>query len=271
VTRRACTHALLAGLLALVLAPLLFAVPAFAAKTITISLTASGPKPASTTAAIGDTIKFRNDDATFVHQVANKSTNWRFNSGPMPPGAVVTAGTLTKAGEYDYQGVNLDSFTGKVVVPSATTPTTKPAPSPTKAVSPAPTRSAAAPASPAGASPSPTSAAGVTGPPPLAGGFGTGGAPTPAPSARGPAPNVAPTLAGEETSPPPPPTGGAVAVGTGRLPEPPTRRRYGLPAALAAVAAAGVASLLVRLLLAHPAARAARRGRGRGELQVTVD
>ena len=67
----------------------------------------------------------------------------------------------------------------------------------------------------------------------------------------------------------PQPTGNTVAIGHGRLPEPPTGRRYGLPAALAAVAAAGVASLLVRLLLAHPAAQHAKHARG--NLTVTVD
>jgi len=68
------------------------------------------------------------------------------------------------------------------------------------------------------------------------------------------------------------PSGDVVAVGHGRLPEPPTGRKYGLPAALAAVGVAGVASLLVRLLLAHPAARRAKHAAtGRGDLTVTVD
>ena len=64
------------------------------------------------------------------------------------------------------------------------------------------------------------------------------------------------------------PAGPFVVAAPGRLPSSATARRYGLPAALAAVAAAGVVSLLVRLLLAHPAAR---RARGRGDLTVTVD
>jgi hypothetical protein len=91
------------------------------------------------------------------------------------------------------------------------------------------------------------------------------------PTGSGPAPNVAPTLAGEDV-PTAEPTGDVVAVGHGRLPEPPTGRKYGLPAALAAVAAAGVASLLVRLLLAHPAARRAKHAAGRGgDVAVTID
>ncbi|MDT7570923.1 MAG: hypothetical protein QOE05_1097 [Actinomycetota bacterium] len=262
--RRLSPYALLGVLMALALTPFLGVSPAYAARTITISLTPDGPKPASVTAAIGDTIQFKNDDATFVHDVGAASSNWpnpNFDSGPMPPGAVYSAGKLTKAGTYLYEGKNLDSFSGKVVVPAGSSPA--PAKSPT--AKPAPSKSAAPASSPA-ASPSPTGGAGNIGPPPLAGGV----IPPPSPLAGGPAPNVAPTLAGEEV-PSAEPSGDAVAVGHGRLPEPPTGRKYGLPAALAAVGVAGVVSLLVRLLLAHPAARAAKHAAGRGDLTVTVD
>ncbi|MDX6198820.1 MAG: hypothetical protein QOJ79_1971 [Actinomycetota bacterium] len=262
--RRASPYALLGVLLALALTPLLGVSPAYAARTITISLTADGPKPASVTAAIGDTIHFRNDDATFVHDVGAASNNWptpNFDSGPMPPGATYNAGKLTKAGTYLYEGKNLDSFSGKVVVPSAATPApaTSPTAKPRPSTSAAPQRSAAA-------SPSPTGGTGDLGPPPLAGGV----IPPPSPPAgTGPAPNVAPTLAGEEVPTAEPSGDPAVAVGHGRLPEPPTGRKYGLPAALAAVAVAGVVSLLMRLLLAHPAARGAKQPRG--NLTVTID
>lgn len=274
-TRRASSrglpYAALGLLLALVLLPLLALTPAYAARTITISITANGPQPATTTAAVGDTIVFKNDDATFVHQVANKSANWKFDTGPLAPGAQALAGKLTAAGDYVYQGVNLDSFTGKVTVPASTT-TASPSPAATRSAAPAPSRSST-PTSASSVpteSASPTGGSGVVGPPPLAGGFGTVAVPgSPAPGAGAPAPNVAPTLPGEDVASPLP-SGEAVAVGRGRLPEPPTGRRYGLPAALAAVASVGVASLLVRLLLAHPAARRAKQAR-RGDLQVTVD
>jgi plastocyanin len=265
VTHRAAPYALLGVLLAVVLVPLLGVSPAYAAKTITISLTADGPKPASVTAAIGDTIVFKNDDATFVHDVGAASGNWpkgQFDSGPLPPGGTYDAGKLTKAGTYTYEGKNLDSFTGRVVIPATTaSPKASPTATPTTAKSPTPQRSATA-------SPSPTGGDGNVGPPPLAGGVIT--PPSPPAGAGGPGPNVAPTLAGEEV-PSAQPSGDAVAIGHGRLPEPPTGRKYGLPAALAAVAAAGVASLLVRLLLAHPAARRAKHTRARGDLPVTVD
>ncbi|MCA1720481.1 MAG: hypothetical protein LC779_05015 [Actinobacteria bacterium] len=125
--------------------------------------------------------------------------------------------------------------------------------------SPAPAQSPAASPAPAGASPasSPTGGTGAVGPPLISGEL-----PSAEPSPGGPAPDVAPVLPGTEGEQSPEPTasaGPAVAVSPGRLAEPSTARRYGLPAALAAVAAAGVASLLVRLLLAHPAARGRRR------------
>src|SRR4051794_10729899 len=110
--RRSARHgaiALLGLLVALVLVPLLGSAPAYAAKTVTIEITASGPKPASTTAGVGDTIVFHNADATFVHEVASKSSNWKFDSQPMAPGQRFTVPSkLAKPGVYVYQGVNLD-------------------------------------------------------------------------------------------------------------------------------------------------------------------
>jgi plastocyanin len=270
VTRRAVPTLMLGALLALVLVPLLGIAPASAAaKTITISLTANGPKPASATAAVGDSVVFRNDDQTFVHQVSSASTNWKFDSPPLAPGQTFQAGKLAKAGSYVYRGANLDSFTGKVVVPGGTT--ASPAPAPSRSAGSPPSRSPAASSAPASSAPSPTGGTGQVGPPPLAGGFGTVGAPTPpGASPAGPAPNVAPTLAGEDPVVTAEPSAVAVAIGRGRLPEPPTGRRYGLPAALAAVGTAGVASLLVRLLLAHPAAKRAKHAR-RGDVAATID
>lgn len=247
-TRRAAPYAG-ALLLALGLTALLVA-PARAGRTLTISLTANGPQPAVLTAAAGDTIAFRNDDATFVHQVASSSANWSFDSRPLAPGQVYPAGTLTRSGEYDYRGVNLDSFSGKVVVPGGTTPTPPPPPAPSRSASPAPAPSPSASAAPSAPPASPTDPG--ASPPPLAGSF-PGVSPSPL-AGGAPSPNVAPVLPGVESAAPPP-GGPAVAVARGRLPEPATGRRYGLPAALALVAVLGVGSLLVRLLLAHPAAR----------------
>ncbi len=235
---------------------LLLASPADAARTITISITASGPKPASVTAAVGDTIEFRNDDATFIHQAKSASDNWKFNTGPLAPGAKATAGKLTKPGTYLYEGANLDSFTGKVVVPAPTTGAPAPARSQPSSGG---DDSTPAPASPSpSASPSSTGGSGSAQAPAF-GGFGPGGLPLASPTPGGPAPDVAPVLPGEEpaTAPASPGTPG-IAASPGRLPEASTARAYGLPIALATVAAVGVASLILRLLLAQPAARPRR-------------
>jgi hypothetical protein len=113
----------------------------------------------------------------------------------------------------------------------------------------------------------------------VAGGFGPLGAP-PAPPAGGVAPPPAialPELPGEsaaplpETAPEPEEAAGPLAL-PGRLGAPAGYRGYGLPAALAVVLAAGVASLLVRLLLAEPAARRRARSSMTGPSPVaTVD
>lgn len=272
-TRRSTPYAALGVLLALVLTPLLLATPASAGRTLTISITATGPKPSSAVAAVGDTVRFVNEDATFVHQVRSKSPNWTFDSAPLAPGQSFTAPALAKAGEYVYQGANLDTFTGKVVVPAGTTVT----PTPTRSATPAPSRSAAPGPSPSAPTPSPSPSPAVSGgsgsaPAPFAGGFGSVGIPGgPGGSSGALAPNVAPTLGGAGTAPSAGPSGEVVAVGSGRLPEPPTGRRYGLPAVLAATAALGVGSLLVRLLLAHPAARRPRHAAGRRDPTATVD
>jgi plastocyanin len=264
------SYAAVVVLLLLAAAPLLAGRPALAATTRTISLTTNGPKPADLTAAVGDAIQFRNDDPTFVHSVGSEGNNWSFQCRPLAPGEICKVGTLKKPGTYLYKGINLDSFSGRVVVPGATTsaapsPKASPKPASSPAAHPSPTAQQASPAS----SPATTGGNGTAGGPPIAGGFGSVGAPSPAPPAPGaPAPNVAPVLPGEQL-PSAQPTGPVVVAEPGRLPEPSTARRYGLPAALAAVAAAGVASLLVRLLLAHPAARQARHARSGPA--VTVD
>jgi plastocyanin len=239
---------------------LLGVAPAQAARTVTIELTADGPKPASVTVTAGDTVEFLNTDPTFVHGAQSKSTNWTFDTQPLPPGARARAGTLSKAGTYTYESTNtLEQFSGRVVVPG----TTATAPSPARSAVSTPSRPPASSpaASPGAATPapsaSPTGGSGVVGPPLISGGL-----PSAAPTEGGPAPDVAPVLPGGEGEQSPEPAGSAgpaVAVSPGRLAEPATARRYGLPAALAAVAAAGVVSLLVRLLLAHPAARGRRR------------
>ena len=251
--------AVLLGVVGLTGVALLLASPASAARTITISITAAGPKPASLTAAVGDTIVFQNDDMTFIHQARAASPNWEFNTGPLAPGARVTAGKLSKPGTYLYEGANLDDFTGKVVVPAPTTGA-----SPAPAGSPTTTSGGGSSPKPGSsdapsASPSSTGGSGDADAPSLPG-FGSGGFPLPSAVPGGPAPAIAPVLPGVQ------PSDAAALPGTpgitaspGRLPGSSAARAYGLPVALATVGAVGVGSLIVRLLLAQPAARPRRR------------
>jgi plastocyanin len=284
------------ALSALTVTLLLVATPAWAGRTLTISIGPGGPSPAMLAAMPGDTVLFRNDDPALPHQLRSTSGNWTFDTGPLLPGATATAGTLTGPGEYVYSGATLDSFTGEVVVSGATgnnvTPSQSDAMSPSSSATPTPTPTAtatatptetptasahaAAPQSPPPAAPSRSVSARSSGtitpsalsPPaspttaPLTGAFPdlrAGGTASGLPS--GPAPALAPVPTGAAG------TGGwaaaaaGVPVGSGSLSADERTRRYGLPAVLAGVAAAGIGSLLVRLLLAHPAAYGRSRGR----------
>lgn len=241
----------LAGLLAVLALGLLatvLAAPAGAAKTVTISITADGPKPASATAAVGDTIVFRNDDATFIHQARSASDNWSFDTRPLAPGQSFTVGKLTKPGDYRYAGANLDDFTGRVLVPAASSPS---APAPRPGADPP----SSSPPPGASAAPSPTSTGG-SGAAQAPGFSGLGPLPTPSDTPSPLAPQIAPALPGQ--TPTAAPSQEVVLAQPGRLPSGVTVRAFGLPAALTVVGIAGVASLLVRLLLAQPTARPRR-------------
>ncbi|MCW2723399.1 MAG: hypothetical protein JWN35_320, partial [Frankiales bacterium] len=297
---RAAAYGAVGALSALTVTLLLVATPAWAGRRLTISIGPGGPSPAMLAAMPGDTVLFRNDDPALPHQLRSTSGNWTFDTGPLLPGATATAGTLTGPGEYVYSGATLDSFTGEVVVSGATgnnvtasqsdamspsssaTPTPTPTPTPTATETPTetptPTASAyaAAPQSPPPAAPSRSVSARSSGTitpsalspsaspttVPLTGAFPdlrAGG--TASGLSSGPAPALAPVPTGAAG------TGGwaaaaaGVPVGSGSLSTDERTRRYGLPAVLAGVAAAGIGSLLVRLLLAHPAAYGRSRGR----------
>ena len=256
-----------------------FARPAAASTATVIHVTAGGT-PNDVRATVGTTVTFRNDDATFPHAFQSSSGPWSFSTGTINPGQeYVVPAPLGAAGTYGYVGSGLDGarpgFGGTVTVnenapapvpaPTATTPT-----APNAAASSAPRPSSAAPKpspSAAGAVPAPSASptagparAGGTGvgvPAPLPGFLGGSLGVTPAPVAGGPAPNVAPpVLTGAPGGPAPAaeaPGAGGPAVRGGRLPEPATHREYGLPSVLALLAALGIASLLVRLLLAEAA------------------
>jgi plastocyanin len=252
--------------LAALLGSLLLAAPAQAAEQV-VTITAEGVTPKVLRIAAGDTITFVNEDSSLGYRAKATSDNWDLDSGPvglLPGSSYTHPEPITQAGTYTYRVADGEPHAGSVVLPAANGAT--PAPPPAGS-SPAPSPGSSS--SPAAASPSPdASPEGGTGTAeaPVSGGFGAidtdpppaveGLAPPPAialpdlpdEQAVGPLPETAPELEPEARP-------SVAAALPGRLSSPPTARGYGLPAALAAVLAAGVASLLVRLLLAEPAAR----------------
>lgn len=217
----------------------LLAGPAHAAERV-VRITADGPDPVTLAGVrVGDVITFRNADPTFPHGVGSTSDNWSF-SQTLNPGQEFTTARLPKAGTYTYDEgpAILDDYEGSVVVGSTATARPKPKPS---SASPRPSSTGSSDPTPA---PSSTST-GSAGTPPLVG----GGVPTQTASPTGPPPVSAPEPTESEDP------DGTLALPGGTLPEPPTPREYGLPIAIATVGTAGVASLLVRFLLAHPAGR----------------
>lgn len=282
----------LAVLLLALLGSVALAAPASAAEKV-VEITAEGLRPAQLTIARGDTVVVVNQDEGFRYRVRSTSDNWDFDSGlltPLARGQRYELPPVEEVGTYTFTAFQgEDPFNGAVVLPapSATTPPAAAPASP--GASPRPGATTAPGASPA-ATPSPaaTGGTGAAALPPLAGGFGSTGVLPSAAPVPGQAPAVAPALPGLPTLPGDPAAGpepqtageptpapvGAQAI-AGDLPGAQTPREYGLPAALAAVLAVGVVSLLVRLLLAEPAAQRRVRGLTAGlggpDPVVTVD
>lgn len=233
-----------------------------AARTVDVVLTAA--EPTVVTIAAGDTVRFVNGEQgplapphTVTSTERDGSTPWQFDSGALGPGASAPF-TFAQPGSYVYVDrrglVAPAERLGRIVV------TAPPGPSPAPAgrtAAPAPTPAAAPPPPPGTAAPAPAAAAAPAPLPPLVGGVQTaplGGLP--------PLPGTAPSVAGAPVPVTAPPATAlpvtalpAVQALPGPLPGAPTDRGLGLPATLAALAAAGVGSLLVRVLLAEPAAR----------------
>ena len=265
----------LLAVLAALAGSLLLAAPAAAAEKV-VTITADGVTPKVLEVAAGDTVTFVNEDSSFGYRAVATSDNWDLDSGPvglLPGRSYTHPDPITETGTYTYRVAEGEAYEGSVVLPS---PSAKPSPSKPAGTSPKPSPQAP-PQSPSPAS-SPTGGTG-TAEPPVPGGLGTIETdPSPVPGGVAPPPAIAlPELPGESAGPDPetapePDAGPTTAAAVpGRLGSPPTARGYGLPAALATVLAAGVASLLVRLLLAEPAARRARSGMSGPAPVATVD
>ena len=221
------------------------------ADTKVVTLGQQGPAPAALDLKVGDVVRFTNSDDV-QHVITSTGGGWSF-SRTIAAGASATTAPFTRACTCTYSDQHTvvvvpqtDSGTLRV---TATTPTPSPTPKPTPkpTTSPAPRPSASPTTSP---TPAPTQTGVAVGPGIVPGVLPTAGAPTATP---GPRPDLAS----------PSPTGAPVAgiaYGDKSGVVQASPHRYGLPAALGVVGVVGVVSLLVRLLLAHPAARDRRTG-----------
>ena len=253
----------------------LLAAPAQAAEKV-VTITAEGVSPKMLEVAAGDTIRFVNEDTSFGYRAVATSDNWDLDSGPvglLPGRSYTHPDPITEAGTYTYRVAEGAPHEGSVLLRGANSV----APRKPSSTAPKPQQSSGSAPAPA---PSPTGGSGTAQSPPVGEGFGTLGTPSsPAPGGFAPPPAIAlPELPSESAAPLPETApepdvdeAGPLAV-PGRLGAPAGYRGYGLPAALAVVLAAGVASLLVRLLLAEPAGRRrVRSGMTGGAPVATVD
>ncbi|MCU1622219.1 MAG: hypothetical protein JWL79_1064 [Frankiales bacterium] len=245
------TRRLLAAPLALLVvlaAALAVAGPAQAA-TSTVTLGQNGPSPSSVTVKSGDTVVFSNAD-TVTHVLKSTSKNWSLSATLKAKSKKSVA--FSSAGTFDYSDTYNNALlgfsqtaTGHVVVPASpppsATPTSRASPRASPSTSPGPATSASASAA---ATPSGVAV------PPIIGGV----APTPTASgSTGPAPQVAPggqTPSGTATAPV---THVDYANPAGIVQH--SSHGTGLPVALAVLAALGVLTLLIRVLLSAPEAR----------------
>ena len=254
---------------------------------VTITLTATGAF--SPGVPFGRSVDFKNSSG-IQRTVLSTSSNWSYATTVGQGQTSPASAALTKAGSYTFSVSGIvggaGGFSGSFSVAAGPAPTSSPTPvaapsagasgsaTPRPTSSPAPrptaTRAAGAPAASGGARPGSGQGAtqlGGTGSvagPPIAG-FTGGSLPgmppalpaVPAPAIAG-APPLTPLTPLSPLSPVPTAAGGSpLAAGPQARPgvlAQSSPHRYGLPATLAVVAVAGVGSLLVRLLLARPAA-----------------
>jgi plastocyanin len=241
-----------AAVLTVLLGVLMTASPAHAATNHVVTLATNGPQPGNVTIAVGDTVTFKAADGNTFH-VRRTSGSWTFTA-TVTTAKPATTKAFTAAGTYGYSST-FDTIlgesppaSGSVVVPaSSPSPTAKPSTTPKPSTSASPRPSASG-------SPSPTAAptqSGVAVPPPITGGVVPTPSPTPAPN--GPAPQF-PTTPDQTSSPTSAPAANVQYADPSGLVQK-SRHGYGLPTLLAVVGIVGVATLLVRLLLAQPEAR----------------
>lgn len=266
-TTRAPARALVL-LLALLAAALGFVVAGAPASAATVDVVLTDREPAVVSLRPGDSVRFVNGESGLLalHRVTSAqrdgSAAWSYDSGNLSAGQAGPLATFPSAGTFvflDRRGgpgpLGQDLF-GRidVVAPAPAAAPAPPLPAPAAPAPPPPAPPAPPAAAPAPASAPAAPAGSLAG---LTGSAGLGGLQQPVPGGVVP-PAFADLLAEAGVEPPqaegPPP----VQALQGPLPGETTLRALGLPAALAALAAVGVVSLLVRVLLAEPVARTAR-------------
>lgn len=215
----------------------------------TVTLSTGGPSPSAITISAGDTVTFRAGDANTYH-VRRSAGSWTF-SATVTSAKPATTPPFTEAGTYSYT-TTFDTLLGESPASngSITVPATPPSPTPSASPSARPSATASARPS-ASVSPSAVpSPSGVAVPPPI------GGAVVPTPTAT-PSAQRAPVVATGRPSPTPLSSSPVPVVDYADPAEiaQDSAHGFGLPAALAVVAAVGVVSLIVRILLAAPEAR----------------
>lgn len=238
---------------------------AAAARTVDVVLTAE--RPATVSLAPGDSVRFvSGEDGPLgpPHQVTatadDGTTEWEYTSPILGPGDSTEPVAFERAGTYLFvdrrggPGPLGSEVVGRIVV-QAPRPTASSAPPRTAAPVPPPADTGSnAPPAPAPAAPRPAPAADA---PAVLGGVTTAPLDVALPADA----VVPPALAGLDLGVDQPIAADGddertlVQAQPGPLPGEPTSRGLGLPASLAVVAAVGVASLLVRVLLAEPEAR----------------
>jgi plastocyanin len=236
-----------AAVLTVLLGVLLTATPVHAAgKDHVVTLATNGPQPTNVTIVAGDTVTFKAGDGNTFH-LRSTSTNWSVSA------VVTSAKSLTRAftaaGTYRYSST-FDTLLGEsppangsVVVPTSS-------PSPSASASPTAKPSSAVTSRPSASASAVPTQSGVAVPPPITGGVVPTADPT---TPSGPTPQFAPQP-GQTASPTAAPAANVQYADPSGLVQG-SRHGYGLPTLLAVVGIVGVATLLVRLLLAQPEAR----------------
>lgn len=237
---------------------------AAAARTVDVVLTAE--RPATVSLAPGDSVRFvSGEDGPLgpPHQVTatadDGTAEWEYTSPILAPGDSTGPVAFERAGTYLFvdrrggPGPLGSEVVGRIVV-QAPRPAASSAPPRTAAPVPPPADTgSSAPPAPAPAAPRPAPAADA---PAVLGGVTSAPLDVALPADA----VVPPALAGLDLGVDEPGLAAddertLVQAQPGPLPGEPTSRGLGLPASLAVVAAVGVASLLVRVLLAEPEAR----------------